>query len=304
VTDAIALPSPADPLGKAMLNAAAFLATFEREATIESYRIDLRIFFAWCAERRLDPLALERAHLQLYVVYLRKTRGNCAATICRRMASVSGYYDTAVDDHLIEHSPAHRVKLPKIDRTGVRREWLNRFELGSLVKAARESSPLDEVTVHLLGTIGMRVGAVCAVNVEDISMSSDGYHVLRTTGKGGKTSVKAIPVPVWPSVEKLIGGRTSGPLLLRPCGRRANRASVDRVLQRLMRAADIGKHITPHSLRRSHATNLIKAGVDLQVIQEGMDHASVKTTQGYNQARLDNHAQASHVLASMISSVS
>jgi site-specific recombinase XerD len=303
VIDAIALPMP-DQFDPATMNAMAFLAGFEKPMTRESYTIDLRIFFRWCQSHNLNPLTVKRAHLQAYVVYLREERGNQPSTICRRLASVSGYFDTAVLDNLIEHSPAHHLKLPKIDRASAQREWLNRFELGSLVKAARDSSPLDEVTVHLLGTIGMRVGAVCAVDIEHISMSPDGYHVVKTTGKGGKTSRKAIPVPVWPAVEALIGGRTSGPLLLRKCGRRANRASVDRALQRLMKAADIGKKITPHSLRRSHATNLIKAGVDLQVIQEGMDHASVKTTQGYNQARLDNHAQASHVLASLIANVS
>ena len=297
-----AVPAP-DPLDPAYLLAVGFLGSFLNANTREAYRLDLRIWFEWCAAHRMPTLQATRAHVQAFVVHLLEQRRNAAQTVVRRIGTVSGFYDYCVVDGHLAHSPAHHLRLPKVHDDPSRRTWLTRFELGAVMRAAKASkSPADLALVSLLGTIGMRVSAVCAVDLEDLSTTEGGYRMLRTIGKGDKPSLKVLPVPVVLAVERAAGGRTSGPLLLRRDGSRMNRRSADAVVTRLCRAAGVDKEISPHSFRRSFATLALQAGVPAHVVQAGMDHASIRTTMIYDRLGVEPHAAAAHTVAAMLAS--
>jgi site-specific recombinase XerD len=300
---ALTTPDPlADP---ANLAAVAFLGQYLNRNTRAAYTTDLRLYFAWCSARGLHPLRdVQRAHVQAFVIHLLEERGNSAASVVRRLGTISGYYDLAVLDRFIEHSPAHHLKLPKVHVDPARRTWLNRFELGALLRVAKAAGPADWALIALLGTIGMRVSATCNIRVEDITTTELGYRIVHTIGKGDKPSVKVLPIPVMLAVDAAVAGRTNGWLLLRRDGTQMTRRSADRVLQRLCREAGIAKKVSPHSLRRSFATLALQAGVDVRVVQDGMDHASTRTTLGYDRLGVELHAQASHTVAAMLASAS
>lgn len=298
-----AVPTP-DPFGPAALAAMTFLGRYLNRNTRDAYALDLRIFFEWCAAVGIDPLAAKRAHLQAFVIHLLEQRGNSPASVSRRIGTVSGFYDLAVVDGVIEHSPAHHLKLPKIWEDPARRTWLTRFELGAVLRAAKASTPSDWALIALMANLGLRVSATCAIRIEDLGTTEDGYRVLRTVGKGGKPSVKVLPIPVWQAVDAAAAGRTSGWLLLRRDGSQMTRRSADRVVQRLVKAAGIDKHVSPHSLRRSFATIALQAGVDVRVVQFAMDHASTRTTLGYDRLGVELHAQAQNTVAAMLASAS
>lgn len=252
----------------ANLAAIAYLGRFLNANTRAAYQLDLRLYFEWCSSRGLHPLEVKRAHVQAFVVHLIEHRKNAPASVCRRIGTISGYYDLAVVDGFIEHSPAHHLVLPKVHEDPARRTWLNRFELGSLLRAARASSPSDWALIALMGTIGMRVSATCAVRLEDLSTTDVGYRVLRTVGKGDKPSLKVLPIPVMQAVDAAAAGRTTGWLITRRDGTQMTRRSADRALQRLCR------------------------------------EASTRTTLGYDRLGVELHAQASHTVAAMLASAS
>jgi integrase/recombinase XerD len=298
-----ALPTP-DPLSTAALAAMSFLGRYLNKNTRDAYAVDLRIYFEWCARHGLDPLQARRAHVQAFVIHLIEDRGNSPASVGRRVGTVSGFYDLAVVDGVIENSPAHHLKLPTIWEDPSRRTWLNRFELGALLRAAKESTPTDWALISLMANLGLRVSATCAIRIEDLSTTEVGYRVLHTVGKGGKPSLKALPIPVWQAVDAAAGGRTSGWLLLRRDGTQITRRSADRVVQRLTRAAGIDKKVSPHSLRRSFATIALQAGVDVRVVQFAMDHSATRTTLTYDRLGVELHAQAQNTVAAMLASAS
>jgi site-specific recombinase XerD len=64
---------------------------------------DLRVFLVWCAERDLDPLAAQRAHLELYVRWCQEVGRFKPSTVSRRTSVVCGFYRTCVIDGLLEH---------------------------------------------------------------------------------------------------------------------------------------------------------------------------------------------------------
>jgi site-specific recombinase XerD len=255
----------ADP---AALVAVSFLAQYPNPNTRDAYRTDLRLFFAWCEQIGVHPLEMKRVHLQAFASYLATGRGNAPASVARRIGTISGYYETAVLDEVLEHSPAHHLKLPPIHEDPAKRTWLTRWELGAVMRAAQESkAPADWALMTLMGTLGMRVSAACGVQIKDVSTDQSGYRFLHSVGKGGKPSVKVLPVPTWRAMDRAQGDRESGPLLQRRDGSQMTRRSADRVVQRLTAAAGVKKRITPHSLRRSFATLALQAGVPMEVVQ-------------------------------------
>lgn len=293
-------PPPVDP---AALVAVSFLSGYTNPNTRDAYRTDLRIFFAWAQMVGIHPLAMKRAHIQAFAAHLATERGNGAASVCRRIGIITGYYDTAVLDDVLEHSPAHHLKLPKIQDDPTRRTWLTRWELGALMRAAQHSwRRSDWALITLLGTLGMRVSAACDIHITDLASNSSGYRTFRSVGKGGVISVKVLPVPTWAAIDQAKGKRRGGPLLLCPSGKQMTRRAAAGTLATLCRQVGIEKKITPHSLRRSFATLALEAGVPVDVVQFDMDHASSRQTQRYNQLGVAEHARASHTVAALLAS--
>lgn len=247
----------------------------------------------------------KRFHVQAFANHLTEERKNSPASVHRRIGTVSVYYLNAIEDGHTEVNPCAKVRLPRTHLDVAGMVWLNRFELGALLKAAREPKHgADWALIALMGTLGLRVTATCDIDIEHFTTTSLGYKVLRTVGKYGKPSAKVVPIPVWQAVEHAMGARTSGALLTRRDGSRMTRRSASVVVQRLCRTAKIEKKVTPHALRRSFATLALQAGVDIRVVQEGMDHSSTRATLIYDSLGVELHAQASNTVAALLASSS
>lgn len=307
MTDVTALlpASTGRDIDPADMVAVSFLAQYPNPNTRSAYMTDLRIFFAWSARIGVHPLAMKRVHLQAFASHLSTERNNGPASVSRRIGTVAGYYSTAVLDEVLEHSPCHHIKTPKIQDDPAKRTWLTRWELGAVMRCARESrQPADWALVTLLGTLGMRVQAACDVRLEDLTADPTGYRYLHTIGKGGKASLKVLPIPTWRAIDLARGDRATGQLLLRRDASPMTRRSAARVVTRLCQAAGVDKNITPHSFRRSFATLALQAGVPIEVVQFDMDHESTRTTLHYNRLGVEAHARASHTVAALLASAS
>lgn len=282
-----------------------FLAQFPNRNTRAAYTTDLKVYFAWCTHVGIHPLRAKRGHLQAFALHLAEGRGNAPASVCRRIGTITGWYATAVLDDVLELSPAQHLRLPKIHEDPARRTWLNRWELGAIMRAAQESKgDADWALVTILGTLGMRVSAACAIQIEDLSTDDTGYRYLHSVGKGGKPSLKVLPIPTWRSMDRAADGRTTGPLLLRRDRSQMTRRSASVVIERLCKGCGIHRKITPHSLRRSFATLALAAGVPIEVVQFDMDHTSSRTTGVYNRLGVEPHARASNTVAALLASAS
>jgi site-specific recombinase XerD len=89
----------------------AYLARFKgisREHTCS----DLNVFVTWCAGRGVEPLAAQRADLELFVRWMQETRRFKPSTVARRTSVLSGFYRTCVIDGVLDHSPAEYVRRP------------------------------------------------------------------------------------------------------------------------------------------------------------------------------------------------
>ena len=89
---------------------AGFLAGY-RGLTREAYPLDLRQFASWCRGRSLALFAVRRADIEGFARDL-ETKGRARATVTRRLSTIGGFYKYAVQEELLDRSPAAHVRRP------------------------------------------------------------------------------------------------------------------------------------------------------------------------------------------------
>ncbi len=168
--------------------------------------------------------------------------------------------------------PKRSASLPK---------FLTEDETRRLLEASK-GDPRDHAILTVLCYTGLRVSEACALEWGDIDFAE---RVIRVqTGKGGKARIVIFEdstrqalkdwLSAWESTghDRVLTNRKKAPISVR---------SVERIVERHARAAGIGKVVTPHVLRHTFATTLLRRGMDIRIIQVLLGHASVATTQIY-----------------------
>jgi integrase family protein with SAM-like domain len=123
---------------------AGFLAGY-RGLTRKAYALDLRQFTTWCRGRSLPLFAVRRADIEGFARDL-EARGRARATVTRRLCTIAGFYKYAVEEELLEHSPAAHVRRPRADYES-HAVALDRNELGALLVAAGLGTPGEHALI-------------------------------------------------------------------------------------------------------------------------------------------------------------
>ncbi len=297
------LPFQPSSMTQAQLAAISYLARYSG-ATHTLYAAQLRRWFAWCETTEMDPLiGIQRAHVELYIRHLGEV-GLMDSSVNTMMHAVRGYFRFAHIDGIIGADPAVYARLPKIHRDESRTQGLDRLELIRFLQVAQTITVHHGALAYLLGINALRASEAAAVRIEDYAGHLRGHRVLHLVGKGNKPATMPLTVPVLRVLEACRGQRTAGPLVLRPLtGKPIDRRDVYRMVQRIAKAAQIPRHISPHSLRHAAITNALDAGVPLRDAQILARHADPRTTEHYDRARgnLDRHGV--HFLTAYVAGV-
>jgi len=267
---------------------AGFLAGYTG-LTREAYALDLRQYASWCQQHHLRLFQARRADIECFARDL-EARGRARATITRRLCTIAGFYKYAVEEELLEHSPAAHVRRPRLDYES-HAIGLDRNELGALLVAAGLGHPAAHALIALLALNGLRVSEATGANIEALGVER-GHRTLVITRKGGKV----VTIPLAPrtarAIDLAVGERSDGPVFLAIDGRRLDRHGAARIVRRAAHRAGITKPVGPHTLRHAFITAALDAGVPLRDVQDAASHADPRTTMRYDRARgsLDRHA--------------
>ena len=148
--------------------------------------------------------------------------------------------------------------------------------------------------VDLLFATGMRVGEVSALNIEDFAVSES---VFRVKGKGGRDRLAFVVDDQTRRIQqehlelRCRMASTGQALFLNASGTRLSTQGIANIISQFRKDAGIERHITPHMLRHTVATLLLRNGVDIRVVQEFLGHASIATTQRYTHISKDHLIQ-------------
>jgi integrase len=161
---------------------AGFLAGY-RGLTREAYALDLRQFASWCRAHALALFAVRRADIEGFARDL-EAMGRARATVTRRLSAIAGFYKYAVEEELLERSPAAHVRRPRIDYES-HAVALDRNELGALLVAAGLGSSAGHALISLLALNGLRVSEATGADIEHLGLER-GHRTVTITRKRRK----------------------------------------------------------------------------------------------------------------------
>ncbi len=286
-----------------------YFSTNERtEKTKAAYRSDLTQFNVFAGEDLLLK-SMSGALIERWSAHLRQ-QGYSPTSIRRKMVTLRVFCSYWVRKGVLPESPFWRVKL-SLGRAEQLPRALSEREMRALLSRARRDyadaslnsggavtakdpsaravscgyrALRDLALVDLLFATGMRVGEVSALDVRDFYPKESAFRVQ---GKGGRDRLAFIVDEETVRVQRAhleararLGLRSPA-LFLNASGERLSTQGITNILARLRRAARIKRHVTPHMLRHTVATMLLRNGVDIRVVQEFLGHASIATTQRY-----------------------
>ena len=262
--------------------------------TLTSYRRDLARYAAYLALRGVhDPAAITEAHVSDFLATLREGTADhpplAASSAARTLVAVRGFHrflvlegDLPTDPASAVSPPQPPVRLPKAISIEDVERLLEAASVGDTPGSLRDRALLEV----LYGT-GARISEAVGLDVDDIDTHEG---VVRLFGKGSKERI----VPLGSYAAQALGaylvrarptfavkGKGTPAVFLNQRGGRLSRQSAWAVLRATAERADLGGHLSPHTLRHSFATHLLDGGADVRVVQELLGHASVTTTQIY-----------------------
>jgi len=169
---------------------------------------------------------------------------------------------------------------------------LEEGEIHALLSAPIESEPgglRDQAILETLYSTGCRVSELVALNESDLDCKQ-GFARLR--GKGRKERIGMLGGPAVQALEaylnqKSIHSKNRGPVFLNRKDTRLSPRSVARLLDKHLRHAGVHRKCSPHTLRHSFATHLLRRGADLRSVQELLGHANLSSTQIYTHVSVE-----------------
>lgn len=256
-------------------------------ATLAAYARDLARFAALLARRRIRDVGRVgtpevRAHLQAL-----DAGGLGARSRARAMAAIRGFARFCVREGLAERDPTADIEarwrgtpLPKA---------LAAPEAARLVTTAppgARRAARDRALLELLYACGLRVSEATDLRLEQLDLEAG---CVRVIGKGSKERVvplgrhaaAALREYLGEERARLVRGRRSPWVFVRPGGQPISRQTVWKIVKRRAAAAGVRHAASPHTLRHSFATHLLAGGADLRVVQALLGHSDVATTQVY-----------------------
>lgn len=158
-------------------------------------------------------------------------------------------------------------------------EFLRPNEASALAGAA--TSRRDRLLILCGLYLGLRVSEIVKLRAEDVDL--DGRIVFVREGKGKKDRYVAMPESLTGPLSEWIHGRVSGWLFPSPANpnEHLTTRSVQYMIARVKSKAGVVRRTTPHTLRHSYATNLLRSGADIREVQQLLGHSNIQTTSRY-----------------------
>lgn len=191
----------------------------------------------------------------------------------------------------IESLSPDKIELPKTTRKQVTFLYYDEIQrLLDAIDTSDEQGLRDRAIIELLFSSGLRVSELVNLNRDHINTKRREFMVR---GKGQKDRPVFIGETAAGHVNDYLAARIDNlpPLFLSYSRnnissttgdyRRLSARSIQRMVAKYARLAGITKHVSPHTMRHSYATDLLMNGADLRSVQTMLGHSDISTTQVY-----------------------
>jgi integrase/recombinase XerD len=274
--------------------------------TIAAYRNDLNQLEGFVASKKngnsLDVPwgSVNQSVVMDYILYLR-SQSYAEATVARKVAAVKSFFSFMQAEGTLKINPTETLESPKVGKSLPKPLTVQEID-ELLEQPARRASPeakRDRAMLELMYATGLRVTELVSLDVTDLVLEGERPYV-RLVGKGNRE--RQIPLLEQPVAEvaeyikyarpRLVGERDEPALFVNRRGERLTRQGFWLILKGYAAEAGISGRVTPHTLRHSFATHMLRGGMDIHKVQELLGHANISTTQVYTQVSREHIREA------------
>jgi len=247
--------------------------------TVKAYARDVRAFRDFLRPRYHGVRSPVQVQREMVVQFALTLVGQAPLTVRRKLTAISSFYGFLQDTGQATNNPARGVPLPKVAQAFPR--CLSEQQAKQLLEAAH--TPWHRALVALLLFAGLRRSEVTAITLDDLDLE---HGQLLVRGKGMKQRAVPLAPLVVHAIQEYLRCRPHTDSLhlfvSRVGGRPLPGRVTNRMLSTVLDKAGLGDEgVTPHRLRHTFATQLIRNGVDVRTVQELLGHADLQTTARY-----------------------
>lgn len=274
--------------------------------TVDAYARDVELFGAFLAgegvldaegNRRAWPQLVNASHTDVrrFIADLTGRRQYAMVAVRRKICALRSFYKYLKYERIREDNPAADIPSPPVEKKLP--ATLGEPEVGKLLSVERADwTPFQRLRaaaiIELLYGSGIRRAEVSRIDVSDVSLRD---RTVKVHGKGSKERLVIINQATVDAIQRYLGvrPRTNDPALFVGIGgKRLTPRHVWYIFKQMYAITGLKERATPHTLRHSFATHLLKNGVDLITIKELLGHESVATTQIYTNVDFSHKKRA------------
>ncbi|MEN4007479.1 MAG: tyrosine-type recombinase/integrase [Methanobacteriaceae archaeon] len=246
--------------------------------TIKTYKSIVINFYKFLQSEK--NLADERRVLRTFKKYIQHLKRD------KNVSQNYIYLVTVVVKKFFEFGDIHilkEIQTPK--RTKSLPKHLNEQEVENLInafdkKSAKIMDMRNKVILALLYSSGLRVSELVYIHIDSVDLKD---RTIRIRGKGEKDRIVLFDEETKTLIEEYIEKKSDDSefLFVNRSGNHLTPRYIQMMIKSHAKAAEIKKKVTPHVLRHSFATHLLKNGADIRIIQQLLGHSNLSTTQIY-----------------------
>lgn len=255
------------------------------ENSVQAYLSDLKQFREFLVAENMKLDEVEQKHITLYLHRLDENSISPRSR-ARKVSALRSFFDYLVDEGIVKENPCAYIESPKL-ATNLP-QILSEQEVVALLEAPELDKPAgyrDQAMLEVLYGSGLRVSELVDLNLGDI----DELGFVRCFGKGDKERIIPLGTHALQATTrylkyarpKLCKEPRERALFVNQRGKRLTRQGFWKIIKGWAKKAGINKNISPHMIRHSFATHLLRHGADLRSVQEMLGHADLATTQIY-----------------------
>lgn len=252
--------------------------------TIVSYKEDLIKLFNYCESKKIKINKISKNEIQEYIRFINKDLNS--STTSRNISTLKSFYKYLLLDKEITQNPMSDINNPKMKKKLPK--VLTEEEVDRLldINLQTDFDYRNKAMLELMYSSGLRVSELINLKVNDIDLQQE---LVRIFGKGSKEriiplneyAVSALNDYMNDHRANLFKHGYNDYLFLNNHGLPMTRQGFFKNLKKIALEKGIETDFSPHTLRHSFATHLLKHGADLRSIQELLGHSDISSTQIY-----------------------
>lgn len=253
------------------------------EETAKNYRYDLDKFSKFLKDSNVYNFNEVDSHI--IEKYLKEINDMNPKSISRNITSINNLFIFLLKDKKLTKNPCEFIDRPKLKKTLP--DTLSFEEVTNILDITLKDKYdyRNKAMLEILYGSGLRIGELINLTLRDVDMEND---IIRCFGKGSKERI--VPINDYEKYflrlyldkrsEFLIKGNNDY-LFLNNHGNKMTRQGFLKNLKKILLQKGIKKNVTPHTLRHSFASHMLKGGADLRSIQMLLGHSDISTTKIY-----------------------